>query len=188
MKKKLYILLLLFPLWGLGGLSCNNDDDNNTQDPLSQLPLATQTGENTIGCLVNGEPFTDSGLMNNFYQFVNGESVLAINWEKGFTGNVRLGQIVLRNTQINEEEIYILNKSNFLENDYTGGGALFFTDIKLEEGQYETNHNFTGQIYFTRFDDENNIMSGTFSFEAEEINTGEIITITAGRFDLTFTN
>lgn len=182
---KTYITYLII---ALAFTACNNDDDNNSQDPLSQLPPMTTTGENTIGCLVNGEPFTDSGLMNNFYQFVGDESVLAINWERGFTGNVKLGQIVLRNTQINEEEIYILNKSNFLENDYTGGGALFFTDIEPEEGQYETNQNFTGQIFFTRFDDENNIMSGTFSFEAQEINTGEIINITDGRFDLTFTN
>jgi hypothetical protein len=31
-------------------------------------------------------------------------------------------------------------------------------------------------------------MSGTFEFQAQEITTGEIISITDGRFDLTFTN
>lgn len=179
--------LLLITLSLLSTTSCNNDDDNNTGNPIDQLPPMTTTGENTIGCLVNGESFTDSGLMNNFYQFVGDESVLAINWERGFTGNVRLGQIALRNTQINEGEIYVLNKSNFLEGNYSGGGT-FFTDIEPEEGQYETNQNFTGQIYFTRFDDENNIISGTFSFEAQEIFTGKTVTITDGRFDLTFTN
>lgn len=52
--------------------NCNNDDDSN-KPPIDQLPPMTTTGENTIGCLVNGEPFADSGLMNNFYQFVGGK-------------------------------------------------------------------------------------------------------------------
>lgn len=29
-----------------------------TEDPISQLPAATQTGANTFGALVNGEAFT----------------------------------------------------------------------------------------------------------------------------------
>ena len=33
----------------------------NDPDPASQLPLATQTGANTLGCLVNGQPWTPQG-------------------------------------------------------------------------------------------------------------------------------
>jgi hypothetical protein len=188
MKKKLYILLLLFPLWGLGGLSCNNDDDNSTQDPLSQLPPMTTTGENTIGCLVNGEPFTDSGLMNNFYQFVNGEHILVINWTQGPNSSYKDGQLVLKGILIQENVVYTLKHSSYVDGDYMGGGATFTSNISELFGQFETNQNFTGEIYFTRFDDDNNIMSGTFSFEAQEIFSNEIVSITNGRFDLTFTN
>ena len=53
LKTTLYALLLVFPLWGLGG--CKNDDDTPA-NPIDQLPLATQTGENTFGYLENGEP------------------------------------------------------------------------------------------------------------------------------------
>gem|GEM_PF-5128832 len=37
MKKKLYILLVAFPLWELGGLSCTDDDDT-PQLPRYRLP------------------------------------------------------------------------------------------------------------------------------------------------------
>ncbi|WP_418602421.1 hypothetical protein [Hwangdonia sp.] len=49
MKKLLFVLSLTL------SLSCCNKDDN-PRNPIDQLPPATQTGENTFGCLVNGEP------------------------------------------------------------------------------------------------------------------------------------
>jgi hypothetical protein len=168
--------------------SCNNDDDNNTDDPLSQLPPMTTTGENTIGCLVNGEPFTDSGLMNNFYQFINGDYFLGINWDDGNNSIFRDGGIGLRRIEVVEGGTYILNKSGFLDGDYTGGEGSFTSNREDIFGQYETNINFSGEITFSRFDAENQIMSGTFSFEAEEISSNRTISITNGRFDLTFTN
>lgn len=169
-------------------MACDNDDDNNRGNPLDQLPPMTTTGENTIGCLVNGEPFTDSGLMNNFYQFVGGEFFLVINWEEGPNNNYKDGQLVLSRIEVEENQTYILDKSSFIDGDYTGGGATFTSNRKEIFGQYETNINYAGQIKFIKFDDTDNIMSGTFKFEAQEIITGETISITNGRFDLTFTN
>jgi hypothetical protein len=99
-KLKIMIKYIKLVIIALGFSACNNDDDNNTQDPLSQLPPMTTTGENTIGCLVNGEPFIDSGLMNNFYQFVGGSSRLVINWEQGSSSNFKDGQISIRNIEI----------------------------------------------------------------------------------------
>lgn len=42
----------------------------NLQDPIDQLPPATQTGANTFGCLVNGEPFVviNTSLLSAIYQ------------------------------------------------------------------------------------------------------------------------
>lgn len=70
MKNILFVLLLTLLN------SCNNDDDNNSQDPVSQLPPATQTGENTFGALLDGEVFLP-GQSNNpldcQYQLISGE-------------------------------------------------------------------------------------------------------------------
>jgi hypothetical protein len=52
--------------------------------------------------------------------------------------------------------------------------------------EYQTNSNSYGTVTFTKFDTENGIMSGTFEFEAQELNSEEIVNITEGRFDLTF--
>src|SRR5699024_4348154 len=64
--------------------SCSKDD-NNSKDPVDQLPPATQTGENTIGCLVNGEPLLPKGISPNgnrqcFYQLVDGEYYFGLNF------------------------------------------------------------------------------------------------------------
>jgi hypothetical protein len=168
-------------------MACNNDDDNSTNNPIDQLPPATQTGAQTIGCLVNGVPFTDSGIMNNFYQFIDGEYILVINWEMNTSEGFRDGQIALRNIEVQEGQTYILNISDFVEDDFTGGNGTYTTSIGGVT-QYETNETFTGEIHFTRFDTENFIMSGTFEFEAQDIFSEETVSITNGRFDLNFTN
>jgi hypothetical protein len=176
---KIIIIALIF-------VSCSNDD-NKPSNPVDQLPPATQTGAQTIGCLVNGVPFTDSGVMNNFYQFINGEYFLVINWEMNTSEGFMFGQIDLSKIEINEGETYTLNISDFLEDDYVGGNGTYATNIG-EQSQYETNETVTGHIHFTRFDTENFIMSGTFEFQAKEIQSGKTINITDGRFDLNFTN
>ena len=46
-------LLLLATLLGLSQCKKN---DSGPADPASQLPPATQSGANTFGCLLNGQP------------------------------------------------------------------------------------------------------------------------------------
>ncbi len=72
--KKIILMLCLLPLLSI--TSCNNDDDNTPTNPIDQLPPATQTGENTFGALLDGEPFIPSGGTNPLdcvYQLINGE-------------------------------------------------------------------------------------------------------------------
>ncbi|MEG3976024.1 hypothetical protein QT970_15590 [Microcoleus sp. herbarium8] len=99
----------------------------------------------------------------------------------------RDGQIALRKIPIQVGQTYILNSSDFIENDFTGGNGTYATSINGIR-QYETNQTYTGQIHFTRFDTENFIMSGTFEFMAKDIFSEETVSITNGRFDLNFTN
>ncbi|TYC08776.1 hypothetical protein ES677_14145 [Bizionia gelidisalsuginis] len=51
MKKLLLLLTVTLTL-----SCCNNDDDTTPTNPIDQLPPTTQTGANTFGFLVNGEP------------------------------------------------------------------------------------------------------------------------------------
>jgi hypothetical protein len=181
---KTYIKIMIIAIFFM---SCNNDD-NKPSNPVDQLPPATQTGAQTIGCLVNGVPFTDSGVMNNFYQLIDGEYYLVINWSKDTYQGYKDGQLALNRIEIQGGQTYVLDKSSFIDGDYTGAGATFTSNLSEFFGQYETNENFMGKIHFTRFDTENFIMSGTFEFQAKEIQSGKTINITDGRFDLNFTN
>ena len=41
--------------------ACTKTDDDAPAGPLDELPPATQTGANTFGCLINGEPWYNRG-------------------------------------------------------------------------------------------------------------------------------
>ena len=179
--KKTFLLLFLMCIFG-----CSKDDSKNTSNPIDQLPPMTTSGKNTIGCLVNGVPFTDSGVMNNYYQLVEGEYYLAINWENGFGDNFKDGQIGLIKTQVVEGETYLLNTSRASLETFTRGSANYTFANNSNSGEYQTNSNYYGTVTFTKFDTESGIMSGIFEFQAQELITGEVINITEGRFDLTF--
>lgn len=183
MKNAIFFIVLTLTL-----SCCNKNDDNQQIEPIDQLPPATQNGEQTIGCLVNGQAFVDNASFNNFYQFVDGEYYLVINWDMDTSEGYKDGQLAISKIEIQEGQTYILDKSSNIDGDYTGAGATFVSTLLEIYGQYETNANYTGQIHFTRFDTQNFIISGTFNFEAQEIQNGETISITDGRFDLNFTN
>jgi len=71
--KKIILLLCILPT--LIATSCDNDDDSNRNDTL---PPVTQSGANTVGCLVNGQVFLpkaegiNSAVVVN-YEFINGD-------------------------------------------------------------------------------------------------------------------
>ena len=170
-------LLLLVTI--LVTLSCcsNNDDNGNT------LPPITQTGANTVGCLVNGKVFLPhaegiNSPVNCFYQFVNGEFFFTMNFaDLRGTG---FKEVFIQTGRINIEsaETYLLNKNPIDDGDYTGGGG-YSTSLT---NNYYTNIIRTGELTITRVDLQNSIISGTFWFDA--INeAGEIVEIREGRFD-----
>ena len=81
MKKLLLLLTITL------SLSCCNNDDDQPVNPMDQLPPETQTGEQTFGCMINGEAFVSLSFGSNspsaFYQFVDGAYTLSISASKG---------------------------------------------------------------------------------------------------------
>ena len=173
-------LLFLFTI--LLTLSCCKNDDDNPTDPIDQLPPATQTGEQTFGCLINGEAFLPdtfgSGRPNAFYQFVNGAYTFVISSSSG-GGNSFIG-IGVGGIDIQplEESTY-----NLIEEQ---SGSTFGKVIKNVDS-YSTSVSNQGFLNITNFDPENFIISGTFEFTVLDDDNNEI-KITDGRFDLKYTN
>ena len=180
MKKKLYILFIIFPLWGLGGLSCSDDDDTPNCQGIDCLPPATQTGAGTFGCLVNGEPFYAFGSVQCQYQLIDGEYFFGVGFSRGCCFPRSIG-IVGENIQLSLESDFILSTTDsgnmfaeigFVYDENLPGVISNTTDI-----------NNTGTLTITKFDEENQIISGIFEFEILNPDDGEVYQITEGRFD-----
>lgn len=180
MKKLLFLLLTSFTL------SCCNKDDDKPKTELEKLPPATQTGAQTFGCLIDGKAFVPpkfgTNAPNAFYQFVGGAYTLSIYGGTSGGPNLKGINIGCLDMPLIQETTYLLKER--LTNNYFGrysiGGGIY--------GEYETNIIDNGTLIITRFDPANFIISGTFSFKAKEIYTGEIVEITEGRFDMQYTN
>lgn len=176
--KKLFFLLTIIALL----ISC--DKDGQIFAVKDKLPPETQTGANTVGCLVNGKVFLphDEGLntsVNCFYQFVNGEYYFTLDFVDLRKGGVESVIIQLKKINLKQEEIYVLNKNSDYDGDFLGGGAAYFPVLT---NIYTTNTLKTGELKITRIDVSKSIVSGTFWFDA--INSkGEKVEIREGRFD-----
>lgn len=166
------------------GFSCNNDD-NTPENPVDALPPATQTGEQTFGCLIDGKPFFPDkfggGRPTAFYQISEG----------GYTSVIRASR---RNDEPSKSiSIGALDIEGFSETTYQlkseVSGNLY--GLYLLDGGIVLDSPTTdlspGTLTITRFDDQEHIISGTFEFTVQG-NNGEQIKITEGRFDLNYSN
>ncbi|HRZ31582.1 DUF6252 family protein [Flavobacterium sp.] len=173
MKKLILLLLTAFTL------SCCNNDDDKPQNPIDQLPPATQTGANTFGCLINGEPFVVSNKSNQTAIYQGGG--LLIGGQKSIDNNFSQVSIFISETSIgeiiSENNSYVLNSNSVPKGEYY---------IENQNCFYFTSSNYSGSITITKLDNINFIVSGTFEFKSISDNCEGIIDITNGRFDLQY--
>lgn len=177
MKKIILIFAVILTFFG-----CEKNDDNNKET----LPPATQTGANTAGCLVDGEILIPKGNGNTFqcfYQFVDGEYYFSISFRDKSSNISRSCNIISRKSEIEQGYTYILNIGN--GEDIEGYGGEYNYGI-TEPFSYDTTLLSTGELTITKLDFTNNIVSGTFWFDAVN-SLGEVKKIREGRFDAQFT-
>lgn len=178
--KHIIILLTL-----LTTLSCCNNDDDQPTNPIDQLPPATQTGEQTFGCLINGEPFVPPRFGSNapsvFYQFVDGAYTLGISARRG-------GGPELKSINLGCLDMPLIDETNYTLLEFETGN--YFAEYRIGAGvvfEGSSSSSTPGILTITNFDEENFIISGTFEFSIID-NNGTTINITNGRFDLNYTN
>lgn len=168
MKKLLLLLLTTF------SLSCCNNDNDKPQNPVDQLPPATQTGANTFGCLINGEPFVVSNTSNQSAIYQGNLLQISATFE-----NSNSDQSIAFNllNPLNINETYTFNN-----NAYKAGYSYISNNITCI---YDFDKTYQGVINFTKIDTINFIVSGTFEFSTITENCQDI-KITNGRFDLQY--
>ena len=170
-------------------LGCSKNDEP-PKAPVDQLPAATQVGANKVGCLVDGEVFLPRGsnplgppIVTCFYQYVNNNWQFGIGFSNNQNAMIRNLSIGLNNFELSPNSTVILKKNNgnVLNNSYAN-----FTNNGGGNGLgYITNDIHNGKLIITRLDQTNAIISGTFWFDAVN-NSGEIVKITEGRFDMKY--
>lgn len=159
---------------------CNNDDDNTPTDPISLLPPATQTGENTFGALLDGEPFIPGGGTNPLdcvYQLINGERFFNLQ------GNKRDEDFNLIRLSLSTNARELEEGQNYqLTTNEEGNvfGAFFLNTTQTFTDGLES----VGSI--TKLDLNTQIISGNFQFNIID-SEGTLRTIRNGRFDMQFT-
>lgn len=159
--KQFYFLLLAFCFLLTTGMQCKK----SSETPKEVLPAETQTGKGTFGCLVNGEVWLPKG---NFPY-------------SGLTATIQFGGLNLMASKSNEG--INIGIANIMDTkDY---------ELNNKNAEYSIGSNFyksiNGKLTLKKYDKTMQIISGTFSFEIEDIN-GNTIKITDGRFDLKYTN
>ena len=168
----------LLPLLALLALAqCKKKAD---PDPVAQLPPATQTGANTFGCLVNGQPWTPQGN--------DGSSNYNFYYDRTYRG----GNLGVNTYRISDGFVqYII----FGGDSITGAGTysltgpsrtIFFSDSKRpaacqdfggRAGQFRQ-----GTLIVTRLDLQAGVVSGTFDFTLAKPGC-DTVRVTQGRFD-----
>lgn len=186
MLKNLSLLCVLSFLL-FTNMKCKKDDQN----PASQLPPATQEGKETFGCLVNGEVFVPKGInlggprLSSYYQYLNSPTAQGyffnVSAKKNESGRSRDVTIAANNVLIKEGTKYILK--NYPDNNEIYGSYGIVSGGIINE--YPTKGTYQGELYISRFDDINQIVSGTFWFDAVN-DKGEKVEVREGRFDVHF--
>lgn len=163
-------------------LSCCKNDDGKLVGEIDKLPQATQTGANTVGCLLDGKAFLPGDFLNAtncFYQLVDGEYYFALAFSNRDSQNNILGIDLGTNTkQIFQGDTYQL-----LEYLPSNASASYIYGL-IENS---TNNINTGELTITKLDEINHIVSGTFWFDILD-SQGNLHQIREGRFDFQYTN
>lgn len=180
-KNNIIIIFLLLIL-ALTLSRCNNDDDKPIAE-IDKLPPATQTGANTIGCLLDEKAFLPGNYPNDtncFYQFVDGEFYFSLQMNNiNQDNNVILIGVNTNALEITQGNTYALagNIPAKAYGTYALAGIFTTTDIST----------YTGELTINKLDEVNHIVSGTFWFDILDFQ-GNLHQIREGRFDMQYTN
>ena len=149
------------------------------------LPAATQEGKNTLGFLLNGQPWKPQGN--------NGTANLSIDFDAGFNNGV-CGISAYRIISSNNREYFkfgIVDSLNFYTAPFkipvtnSGLSLFYFSDNNCLLISTESRTNVIGILTVSKLDRTNRIIAGTFNATLSKTGCPEI-KITDGRFDMKY--
>lgn len=175
--KKLTTAVLIVFAFGVTQCKKNKVDSNG-------LPQATQEGKNTLGFLLNGQPWTPQGF--------NGTANLSIDFDEGFNNGV-LGISAYRILSNDVKETFgigITDSLNFFVPQFNiqlSHNSLYRVGFRGNCSFFSTDSatNVGGMISITKVDRTSKIIAGTFNATLSK-NGCTTIKITEDRFDMKY--
>ncbi|MDQ3683023.1 MAG: DUF6252 family protein [Bacteroidota bacterium] len=156
---------------------------------VDELPAVTQTGANTFGARVKGELWIPQGfgvvptaaiLEARF----SGNNSILIN-ARNFSSSPTETEIDIYLQNATKPGTYLLNQTTAHFPNHNASYGYYVERRFTPTNEWITNNQYTGKVEITRLDTVNNIISGTFEFNAINLyNTPQPISITDGRFDV----
>ena len=185
-------LFVLATCFTLSGMQCEKDPN---LPEIDKLPPATQIGADTFGCLVDGKAllprkkgwFPNGPVILAQYQYLtlNGKTgnyfMITADDQKTYANEIRGVSLSAQCVDL-ETKTYELDEYNTL---FKLAGKYDILDESLYFNRFYTNLINKGELTITKFDDVNQIMSGTFWFDAVN-DKGEKVEVREGRFDVHF--
>ena len=151
-------------------------------DPVSALPPATQTGANTFGCLVNGQPWTPQGY--------NGSSNYSVVYDAKLNGGVfdlavyryNAGSsaqqyMVLYANQVSAAKSYSFKSPQRTRASFNDDKTNCYWSSRDSATTYRRGH-----LTITRLDLAAGVIAGTFEFTLYKPGC-DSVRVTQGRFD-----
>jgi len=194
MMKNITTLLLIGILCLI--VACNKDD---AADNSWGIPDATQTGENTFGCLVNGEPWV-AGIATDI--FAPGLYELSANYDEIGSGIADNFYFWVNAEYFPSSKDSSIRESMFIDlRPIYSEGNVPFSTLDRQNASFNTglfNINNTYKIYrldtlsnnyinITTLDTVSNVCAGLFSLQLiNEDDLMDTIHITNGRFDVRY--
>lgn len=182
-KLPLYLCLLLLTQCS----KCKNDPA--PADPAGQLPPATQSGANTFGFLLNGQPWTPSGNDStpNYRvtydpNYKGGNLVITV--YRNLSNSKHSQYMSFGGVQISRPGTYVFTTSSIFPTPVLYS-CYYYDDSKSSPCDDFSTHPGTttdGQLVITRLDLKQGIVSGTFHFTLAQPGC-DTVKITKGRFD-----
>lgn len=185
MKKSILFLLLIVAF-----VSCKKDDEavqpTTESTEVEKLPPATQIGANTAGFLLNGVAIVAEGdewSETNPY-CVYDQDAFVLLFRQNITEGLHIATqtlyIATNATTLEENTKYLIKEQE------SGKSAMFYImRSSFADERYYTNTSNIGELYITKLDKENNIISGTFWFDAVN-SQDKKVEIREGRFDVVY--
>ncbi|HEX8656615.1 MAG TPA: DUF6252 family protein [Hymenobacter sp.] len=165
MKNVLLRLLLLVLLAG-----CKKEE-------VDALPKATQQGNHTFGCHLDGQAFLPTSSQKIFQ--LRPITPLQGYFYRRVIGVKAYGE---------QGQMYLALRDAFRPGTYSLGeiSSGNYARLSRGSGSFYTSSTRGGSLTLTRIDTIAHVVAGTFEFSALDHQGGGTITVTSGRFDVAF--